>query len=142
MSVLVPQLTRSLTVLEGAPQAPRAAAGAQQQEPPSAGSSIESSSAETPPPLVLTRESKIQLAMLLGSGTLLQLGTGMIVPCLPFCDLHGLTPADVGVGGGSLLARALGLPAGRVADIVGRKKPVMGTLADGIAAWQPHSRAA
>lgn len=124
---------------KGAPQGAMGSSscgGGSSKEPTSAGSSIESSSAETPPPLVLTRESKIQLAMLLGSGTLLQLGTGMIVPCLPmYATSIGLTPADVGVvvAVPSFARALLNLPAGRVADIVGRKKPwVMGTLADGI----------
>ena len=74
--------------------------------------------------------------MLLGSGALLQLGIGMIVPCLPaYTASVGLSEASVGiVVAVPALARAiLNLPAGRIADLIGRKRPwVYGSLIDGI----------
>ena len=97
-------------------------------------SEAETSGSE-PPPLLLSPESKMQLSLLLGSGALLQLGIGMIVPCLPmYATSVGLTPADVGivVAVPSFARAILNLPAGRVADLVGRKKPwVIGCITDG-----------
>ena len=88
------------------------------------------------PPLVLTKESKIQLAVLAGNSLLLQLGIGMIIPCLPaYAQSLGLTEASVGmVVAVPALARAcLNLPAGSLTDIVGRKVPMMaGSFLDGV----------
>ena len=83
---------------------------------------------------LLTRESKLQLGVLFGSSVLLQLGVGAIVPCLPsFAAALGLSQAHVGIlVAVPCLARAcLNLPAGRLADVVGRKRPwIAGSLVD------------
>jgi len=66
----------------------------------------------------------VQLSVLLGSSVLLQLGAGMIVPCLPaYAASLDLPASSVGlIVAVPAFARAcLNLPAGRLADIVGRK---------------------
>ena len=88
------------------------------------------------PPLILSRESKAQLAVLLGSAVVLQAGIGAIIPCLPtYAASVGLTASDVGlIVAVPAAARAcLNLPAGRVADVLGRKRPwIFGALLDGV----------
>jgi MFS family permease len=85
---------------------------------------------------LLTHESKVQLGVLLGSGAMLQLGIGMIVPCLPaYAASVGLCDASVGVViAVPAFARAiLNLPAGRIADLIGRKRPwIVGSIIDGL----------
>ena len=80
--------------------------------------------------------NEVQLGLLLGSSVLLQLGAGMIVPCLPaYAQSLGLPASSVGfIVAVPTFARAcINLPAGRVADLVGRKRPmVVGSVLDGI----------
>ena len=86
--------------------------------------------------LILSHESKVQLGFILASGALIQLGIGAIVPCLPaYASSVGLTEAHVGVvvAVPSFARACLNLPAGRIADILGRKRPwVAGALLDGV----------
>ena len=87
-------------------------------------------------PLSFTNESKIQLSVLITSGMILQLGIGMIVPCLPsYATSVGLAESSVGtIVAVPALARALlNLPAGRIVDVYGRKRPWMiGCVIDGL----------
>ena len=87
-------------------------------------------------PLSFTTESKIQLSVLITSGMILQLGIGMIVPCLPsYATSVGLAESSVGtIVAVPALARALlNLPAGHIADVFGRKRPWMiGCVIDGL----------
>ena len=87
-------------------------------------------------PLLFTTESKIQLSVLITSGMILQLGIGMIVPCLPsYATSVGLAESSVGtIVAVPALARALlNLPAGHIADVFGRKRPWMiGCVIDGL----------
>jgi MFS family permease len=86
--------------------------------------------------LLFTTESKIQLSVLITSGMILQLGIGMIVPCLPsYATSVGLAESSVGtIVAVPALARALlNLPAGHIVDVVGRKRPWMiGCIIDGV----------
>lgn len=86
--------------------------------------------------LVFTTESKIQLSVLITSGMILQLGIGMIVPCLPsYATSVGLAESSVGtIVAVPALARAiLNLPSGHIVDVVGRKRPWMiGCIIDGV----------
>ena len=86
--------------------------------------------------LSFTTESKIQLSVLITSGMILQLGIGMIVPCLPsYATSVGLAESSVGtIVAVPALARAmLNLPAGHVVDVFGRKRPWMiGCVIDGL----------
>ena len=99
-------------------------------------SGSEPSPPQLSPPPPLSSESKTQLSILLGAGVLEQLGIGIIVPCLPmYATSVGLTPTDVGmvVAIPSFARAILNLPAGCVADLVGRKTPwVIGCIADGV----------
>lgn len=86
--------------------------------------------------LVLSSESKIQLGVLAGNSVLLQLGIGMIIPCLPaYAQSIGLTEASVGIviAVPSLARACLNLPSGSLTDLIGRKRPMMfGSFLDGV----------
>ncbi|KAL1525022.1 hypothetical protein AB1Y20_019897 [Prymnesium parvum] len=89
-----------------------------------------------PPPLRLSAESKLQLAVLVGSGMLVQMAVGVIVPVLPlFASSVGLSASDVGllVALPSMAKLCFNLPMGLLVDSAGRKAPlVIGVLLDGI----------
>ena len=78
----------------------------------------------------------VQLSVLLGSSVLLQLGAGMIVPCLPaYAASLDLPASSVGlIVAVPAFARAcLNLPAGRLADVLGRKRPmIVGSVLDAV----------
>jgi MFS family permease len=86
------------------------------------------SSSAPPEALVLTSQLKMQLGVLLGSSVLLQMGMGMIVPILPsYAHSIGLADTSVGllVAVPSLARACINLPAGRLADVLGRKRPMI-----------------
>jgi len=89
-----------------------------------------------PPPLQLSPESKQQLAILLGSGFVIQMAIGMIIPVLPhFAQQVGLGSSGVGliVGLPSAAKLLLNLPVGHLVDTVGRRPPlVAGVVIDGL----------
>jgi MFS family permease len=73
--------------------------------------------------------------VLFGTGMVLQIGVGAIIPCLPaYTQSIGLPESSIGllVAVPSFARVLLNLPAGCLADLVGRKRPmVVGTLMDG-----------
>ena len=83
-----------------------------------------------------TSDTTLQLSVLFGMGVLLQMGTGMIVPVLPtYATSLGLAESDVGllIAIPAAARAVLNLPAGRLADLFGRKRPmVVGGILDGL----------
>lgn len=104
------------------------------------GSSTTASTSDEAPTSFASTEvissSAVQLSVLMGSGVLLQLGAGMIVPCLPaYAASLDLPASSVGlIVAVPAFARAcLNLPAGRLADVIGRKRPmIVGSVLDGL----------
>ena len=71
------------------------------------------------PPLNLSPEAKLQLSILLGSGFVIQMAVGMIIPVLPhFAESVGLGSSGVGliVGLPAVAKLLLNLPVGHLVD--------------------------
>ena len=89
-----------------------------------------------PPRLQLSRESKLQLGILLGSGFVIQMAVGMIIPVLPlFASSAGLGSSGVGliIAMPAAAKLLLNLPVGHLVDTIGRKPPLIaGVVIDGI----------
>lgn len=87
-----------------------------------------------PPPLVLDGTAKLQLAVLLGTNFLIQMGVGMIITVLPlFAQSIGFGAAGIGliIALPQLTKLALNLPIGHLVDVYGRKPClVWGSLID------------
>ena len=99
-------------------------------------SSVKMAEEEPKAGLKLDGESKFQLAILMSTNFLIQMGIGMIIPVLPlFAQSLGLGAAGVGllVAVPQLTKLLFNLPVGHLVDVVGRKPPlIVGALFDGI----------
>ena len=106
---------------------PRAKASCIATEEQAAEVCTESTQAEAVPPLSLDRTTKLQLAILLSTGFLVQMGVGAIIVILPaFAQSLGLGAMGVGllVALPQITKLLFNLPAGFLTDAVGRK-PVL-----------------
>ena len=91
-----------------------------------------------PGPLVLDGVTKLQLAILLSTGLLIQMGVGMIIVVLPiFAQSLNLGAAGVGllVALPQVTKLLFNLPVGYLCDVIGRKPPLIaGALVDALGA--------
>ena len=98
--------------------------------------SMDSPASPPPPPLVLDRTAKVQLAVLLSTNFMIQMGVGMIIVVLPlFAQSIGLGAAGVGlmIALPQLSKLAANLPIGYLVDVRGRKPfLIWGALIDAI----------